>query len=167
MLLGIECLQVFVQINWTGPTTQRTTEDLLREHDVTVSADTASRVNDPQALSVDSEDAYTLASNTGFLLIARRILVDGLFAIAATDSEALPFPAIAWWAGRCVTTQQKLLEDLTSSLHDLAVAAYSRALSQLPPKTDETKYSVPSLFCFASDAISLGIFGPCCSSNKV
>ncbi|KAI9286741.1 hypothetical protein BC943DRAFT_321307 [Umbelopsis sp. AD052] len=115
---GIAALNIFIQLNWTGPLVDLEPQHLLAD----VDADLIQKFC-LSYLSADSEEVYHLAPRLGFLAIALAIFR------ALSDKDSAP---AAWWYARALFTQQKLLDEGASSLLEVMESLYKRVLPAIP-----------------------------------
>uniref|UniRef100_A0A914BU42 Tetratricopeptide repeat protein 27 n=1 Tax=Patiria miniata TaxID=46514 RepID=A0A914BU42_PATMI len=110
MLVGVACLQLFIQSNWTGPPCQVTPAEVLPRslcqetnfkefHELTLST-----------LSPDDTSVYRLVTHPEFLLMAHCIL--------GKCKAYLPTCLTAdWWNLRCLWIQQQVLDERSPHIH--------------------------------------------------
>jgi tetratricopeptide (TPR) repeat protein len=124
LVAGIAALNVFIQVNWTGPLV-----DLEPHHLVAASEPDAIQKFALTYLSADSEEVYHLAPHLGFLVIALTIF--------RVLSEKASLESAPWWYARAVFTQQKLLDEGANSLREIMVQLYQRVLECIPKENSE------------------------------
>ncbi|KAI8333521.1 hypothetical protein BC941DRAFT_433689, partial [Chlamydoabsidia padenii] len=110
ILTGIACLNVFVQLNWTGPLVD-TSILVLLGMDATEQQTAEFHSLCLDWLSSDGEQVYHLTDQLGYLVVAKTIFL-GL----KDHNDLLTAPM---WARRSVFIQQQLLDECTGSLQSL------------------------------------------------
>ncbi|CAG8554868.1 12569_t:CDS:1 [Funneliformis mosseae] len=112
LCVAVACLNAFIQTSWTGPNLDLEPRDILP----TIIRDkyNSDELNKKalESLSTDGEEAYHLVPRALYLLISRIILVDNeqLFTDLKTS---------LWWGQRVLFLQQRILDNVAGSLHDL------------------------------------------------
>ncbi|ORX47455.1 TPR-like protein [Hesseltinella vesiculosa] len=105
-LTAVAALNVFVQINWTGPLVDQTIFGLLNIDDEDQQRSLHQQLLSD--LSVDSEPVYHLVEQLGYLAIALSVL-------KRLGSSLL---TVDFWARRATFIQQQLLDECTGTLQD-------------------------------------------------
>ncbi|KAJ2336550.1 hypothetical protein GGH92_007736, partial [Coemansia sp. RSA 2673] len=85
-------------------------------------------------LSVDGEDAYSMAPRPMYLYLARLLLVD----IPNADADRLAerdmaTPMAHWWSARVLLIQQSLLDYPSQTLMDQIIGHFAKVKQSLPP----------------------------------
>ncbi|SAL97342.1 hypothetical protein [Absidia glauca] len=108
LLTGIACLNVFVQLNWTGPLVDKSIVGLLG-----LSMDDKASLHTLclEWLSSDGEQVYHLTDQLAYLVVAKTVF------LSLKDREDVLTAAV--WARRSVFIQQQLLDECTGSLQTL------------------------------------------------
>ncbi|KAJ2415509.1 hypothetical protein GGI10_001657 [Coemansia sp. RSA 2530] len=85
-------------------------------------------------LSVDGEDAYSMAPRPMYLYLARLLLVDIPSAddIRLTERDGAT-PMAHWWSARALLIQQSLLDYPSQTLMDQIIGNFAKAKQLLPP----------------------------------
>lgn len=125
LCIAIACLNAFVQISWTGPNLDLESHDLLptiiREKCNTDELNKKAL----EILSVDGEETYHLTPQALYLLISRIILVEN-------EQIFTDLKTSLWWAQRVLFIQQRILDNVAGSLHDLMFQYFKTLESKLP-----------------------------------
>ncbi|KAI9302722.1 hypothetical protein BJ944DRAFT_269499 [Cunninghamella echinulata] len=122
-LTGVACLNLFVQLNWTGPLVDKTVLSLLGLDDAN-KTDFHSHCS--ALLSTDGEQVYHLSAQLGYLVIARSLFLT-LHEIAAEKKDLL---TVSFWARRSIFIQQQLLDECTGTLQELLLNQLTPASAQ-------------------------------------
>lgn len=137
--MGIACLNLFVQHNWTGPTPRDwKLEDAGPLGDaISPLASTVPQKRAFELLSADNEDAYSLTRGPQLLVVALGIL-ESLESALPTSSASFT-PSLNWWKARALAIQQKTLDNPSATLYETILECMEKveaALDQLPAEPD-------------------------------
>lgn len=108
LLAGIACLNVFVQLNWTGPLVDKSIVGLLG---LAVDDGASLHTLCLEWLSSDGEQVYHLTDQLAYLVVAKTVFLH------LKDRDDIMTAAV--WARRSVFIQQQLLDECTGSLQTL------------------------------------------------
>ncbi|KAI8063451.1 hypothetical protein BC940DRAFT_307240 [Gongronella butleri] len=128
LLASIAALNVFVQLNWTGPLVDQTIYGLLNMDDE--DKQQALHKQCLEAMSVDSEPVYHLTEQLAYLFVARTALK----ALAASSTDAL---TVDFWSRRAAFIHQQLLDEFTGTLQDEIDALTKSSAQQMQLDTDK------------------------------
>ena len=106
-LLGVACLNLFVQSNFTGPQ-----PDLQLLYSKLGVDELKMKTKCVPALSLDGEDFWSICKHGLLLVVARAILVDNFDSFKSTNYAF-------WWALRCAKVHNKMLSSNSQTLHSL------------------------------------------------
>ncbi|KAJ2964045.1 hypothetical protein NQZ79_g920 [Umbelopsis isabellina] len=126
LVTGVAALNIFLQVNWTGPLV-----DLEPHHLVAGSDVEAERIQNfcLTHLAADSEEVYHLTARLGFLVIALTAL--------ETLSQKNTIDSASWWYARALFTQQKLLDEVANSLNQSINQLYAKTLEIIPSGNED------------------------------
>ncbi|PFH50405.1 hypothetical protein AMATHDRAFT_47904 [Amanita thiersii Skay4041] len=126
LIIGITCLQAFIQANWTGPNLDFTPSDILvfptstpDDHPLT---DAFLNSKSTSELSYNGEPAYHLSTHPFLLRLAQLILTSQSF----THLASTP-----WWHLRLLLTHQNILDEPVSPPEPELTALESKLASLL------------------------------------
>ncbi|CAG8557391.1 10089_t:CDS:1 [Dentiscutata erythropus] len=132
LCVSVASLNAFVQTCWTGPVFDLEPQDILpaaiRERYSV--AELNRKVH--EILSVDGEDVYHLTPRALYLLIPRIILVEN-------SSLFTYLKSIHWWGQRVLFIQQRILDNVSGSLHDTMLQYLQSSSDALPSLIPEEK----------------------------
>ncbi|CAG8685957.1 19768_t:CDS:1, partial [Racocetra persica] len=125
LCVAVASLNAFVQTCWTGPVFDLEPQDILpavikEQFNVT---ELNKKIH--EILSVDGEDVYHLTPRALYLLIPRIILVENAFLFTHLKSTS-------WWGQRVLFIQQRILDNVSGSLHD-TIFQYLQSLNDALP----------------------------------
>ncbi|CAG8609239.1 10588_t:CDS:1 [Cetraspora pellucida] len=125
LCVAVASLNAFVQTCWTGPVFDLEPQDILpavikERYNVT---ELNKKIH--EILSVDGEDIYHLTLRALYLLIPRIILVENAMLFTHLKSTS-------WWGQRVLFIQQRILDNVSGSLHDI-ILQYMQSLSDALP----------------------------------
>ncbi|CAG8443509.1 151_t:CDS:1 [Cetraspora pellucida] len=125
LYVAVASLNAFVQTCWTGPVFDLEPQDILPV--VIKECYNVTELNKKihEILSVDGEDIYHLTLRALYLLIPRIILVENAMLFTHLKSTR-------WWGQRVLFIQQRILENVSGSLHDI-ILQYMQSLSDALP----------------------------------
>ncbi|KAM9953926.1 hypothetical protein ACTFIR_009033 [Dictyostelium discoideum] len=102
LLSGITFLNLYVQINWTGPTVQISPDFTLKNDNKSIL----------ELLEVDGETIYKKVNNPIFLYLSKICLVDNYSMLDSCKSSC-------WWSCRSVMYHQRSLKNATPTFKSL------------------------------------------------
>ncbi|CAO3628801.1 unnamed protein product [Cunninghamella blakesleeana] len=116
-LTGVACLNLFIQLNWTGPLVDKTVLSLLNsnKNDDDEELKKEFHLHCLNLLSTDGEQAYHLSSQLGYLIIAKTLLYT-LHEYMKQDASLI---TISFWARRAIFIHQQLLDECTATLQEI------------------------------------------------
>ena len=125
LALGIACLHAFLQVNYTGPFLAFDSVNLLpaafRSRN-----DISKTILD--SLNVDGERPYHLTPHPSFLVIASVLL-----------NRPSQLPTAPWWRARINFLHQRILGDISATLHDRIYSALDEARSAIESRDRDTR----------------------------
>ncbi|CAG8509564.1 1080_t:CDS:1, partial [Scutellospora calospora] len=120
LCVAVASLNAFVQTCWTGPIFDLEPQDIfpvaIRE---LYNTELNKKIH--EILSVDGEEVYHLTPRVLYLLIPRIILLENASLFTYLKSTH-------WWSQRVLFIQQRILDNISGSLHD-AILQYLQSLS--------------------------------------
>ncbi|KAL5008553.1 hypothetical protein ScPMuIL_014134 [Solemya velum] len=134
LVVGVACLQLFIQDNWIGPPTHSHPTDFLaaRYQRQELYADTE------RVLSVDGEPVYNLTTNPEFLHLASIIL--------ESRQNFQHLQTADWWLMRCIYVHQEILDNKAPTLKERAMPLVEEIRKQEPLMTDDCNREIAVQF---------------------
>ena len=125
LLLGVACLSLFVQANWTASVPP---EALLQAAFGEACSGPSAAQACAELLNVDGEDFYP-CSHRFLLVVARAFLV-------RTKNMLQGCASASWWSLRCAWVHQSLMSANTQTLQGVLDTSDAAALAGLPALLD-------------------------------
>ncbi|KAH3848233.1 hypothetical protein DPMN_090592 [Dreissena polymorpha] len=142
LLVGVCCLQLFVQNNWLGPRPSIFTPKQLIPEAVKLDGSWLET-----QLSVDGEPVYGLATFPQFLYLARTVL-------QFCKQSCTCLHTVDWWLLRCTSIHQDILDSKSNTLRELVISLIDAVLSKEPLMTDDKYRKLQIEFCVEAGLLS-------------
>ncbi|XP_076048530.1 tetratricopeptide repeat protein 27 [Oratosquilla oratoria] len=114
LCIGICCLQLFVQQNFTGPVNAPPPSQLLPGLVSEGKSDENIRNEALEELLLDTEGIYTFARGPEYMVVARTILID-------MKELLLHCNSISWWTFRCAYIHQRVADERSPKLYEVVL----------------------------------------------
>ncbi|PIK37252.1 putative tetratricopeptide repeat protein 27 [Apostichopus japonicus] len=137
LCVGISCLEVFLQNNWTGPKSDISPSDVLPTEWESKQEELKEFVF--ESLNKDDASIYPLSSHPVFLLLAKHILVDSRDSLTALQT-------VDWWSFRCLWVQQMILDSRDPDIHQKIKSRLEEVVRNEGLMSQDTSGFLPVLF---------------------
>ncbi|CAL4168267.1 unnamed protein product, partial [Meganyctiphanes norvegica] len=119
LAIGISCLQLFAQNNYTGPLVGPKAAVLLPGLISEGKSEDDVRIEAIEELVGDTEGLYSLLNGPEFLLIARLIFVDLRTLLKSCLS-------VEWWCFRCAVLHQRVADEKSQELYEILLQSLNQ-----------------------------------------
>ncbi|KAK4301905.1 hypothetical protein Pmani_025976 [Petrolisthes manimaculis] len=139
LCVGISCLQLFAQNNFTGPLVGPAPHLLLPGLIPEGQSEEEVRKEAMDALVGDAEGVYALLNGPEYLVIARLVLVD----LRAILSHCL---TTDWWCVRCALLQQRVADERSPQLYQTLLHALNKVENNQQLVSPEVSRDLATLY---------------------